>query len=340
VTVDGEPRDDHQSALALFDEAMGFTYAAALRAAAVIGVADHLDRARTAAELAVATGTDAQALYRTLRLLVTRNVLDEDDAGRFSLTTKGAALRTDAPLSARSAILMFTDGMFWNTTHELATTLRDKESTFAGIFGTPLAEYFASDSAKESLFYEGMETVSDAENPLIAQGCEFPSTGTVADIGGRHGALLLAVLRRNPGLQGVLFDAEQYVLDRHRLGAQDIAGRWKIVHGDFFAEVPAADVYLLKRILHNWDDEQSVRILRNCRTAMHPGGRVIVVDAIVPPGNTPHQSKEMDFMMLAAHTGQERTEAELGRVFATAGLRLTRVIPTESVMAIAEGVPA
>ncbi|GAA4318970.1 SAM-dependent methyltransferase [Actinomadura luteofluorescens] len=333
--------DAQQSALFLFEEAMGFTYSAALRAAAEIGVADHLAAGpRTTAELAAATGTGQDALYRILRLLAARDVVHEDEPGRFRLTARGDALRTDAPMSARAGILMFTDRMFWTVSHEAATVARDEATTFEQLFGTTIGGYFAENADTEALFYDGMATVSEAENALVAGSYSFPPAGTVVDVGGGKGGFLRAVLRANPGLHGVLLDQEEHVLGHHLLDGGDITGRWQVADGDFFDSVPAGDVYLIKRILHNWDDEKCVAILRNCRRAMKPDGRVLAVDAIVPAGNEAHQSKPMDFMMLAARTGRERTEAELHPLFEAAGLRLARVLPTASVMSIAEGVPS
>ncbi|WP_018585177.1 methyltransferase [Salinispora arenicola] len=331
--------DRLQSALALYAEAMGYTYAAALRAAATIGVADHLrGRPRTAAELATATGTDPDALRRVLRLLAARDIVRESD-GRFALTDKGAALRSDAPVSARAGILMFTDTMFWTMSHRIARTVRFDRPTFADVFGGTLDDYFEGAADVEALYYEGMETVSAAEHLILARRGVFPTTGTVVDVGGGRGGFLLTVLREHPGLRGVLLDRME-VVGRHRLDEPDVAGRWKAVPGNFLCEVPPADVHVLKRILHNWDDERSLRILANCRRAMPSHGRVLVIDAIVPEGNTPHQSKQMDFMMLAARTGQERTVAELAPLFGAAGLRLDQVVGTASVMSIAVGVPA
>ncbi|MEV6814715.1 methyltransferase [Micromonospora sp. NPDC051296] len=331
--------DRLQSALALYQEAMGYTYAAALRAAAAVNVADHLaDGPRTAAELAAATGTDADALRRVLRLLAARDVVHERD-GRFGLTDKGAALRSDSPVPARAGILMFTDSMFWTMSHRVTAAMGPERPAFAEIFGGSLDDYFDNDAEVEALYYQGMETVSAAEHLILARTGLFPETGTVADVGGGRGGFLLTVLREHPGLQGILLDRAE-VVARHRLDEPEVAGRWKVVAGDFLSEAPHADVHVLKRILHNWDDEHSVRILANCRRVMPAHGRVLMVDAIVPEGNDPHQSKEMDFMMLAARTGQERTADELVPLFEAAGLRLERVVGTSSVMSVAVGVPA
>lgn len=330
---------DTESASLLFEDAMLFTYSAALRAVAALGVADHLaDGPLSPGELGSACGADPDRLGRILRLLAARGVFREDGNGRFRLTRKGEALRTDAPTSARAPVLMLTDDMFWKTSHQLATTVCDGDATFEALFGIPLARHF-DDGERERLFYEGMAAVSDAEDELVATSYEFPSSGTVVDVGGRSGSLLLAVLRRNPALRGILFDRDPVPTGRP-VDNGKVTDRWETVQGDFFDEVPRGDVHVLKRILHNFGDEDCVRILANCRRALAEGGRVLVVDAVIPDGNGAHQSKSMDVMMLAALTGRERTAAQLGRLFGAAGLTLERVLRTPSVMSIAEGTPS
>jgi orsellinic acid C3-O-methyltransferase len=331
---------EHESALFLYQEAMAYTYSAALRAAAEVGLGDALgDRTRTVDELAAATGTTADGLYRVLRLLAARGIVAEVGAGRFRLTELGSALRGDATVPARAGILMFTDTMFWRMTHAVADIIREPRPSFEHLFGRSLAEYFGGDQAVEDLYYEGMATVSEAEHPALVRCYDFPDAGVVADVGGGRGGLLRAVLSAHPHLRGILLD-QPHVVKVHGLDTLEAAGRVQVVAGDFLAGVPAADLYLIKRILHNWDDEQSIRILRNCRDAMAPGGRVVVIDAVIPSGPAAHQSKQMDFMMLSAMTGQERTEEQLRRLFAAAGLRVTRVIDTRTPMAMVEGVRA
>jgi hypothetical protein len=174
-------------------------------------------------------------------------------------------------------------------------------AAFEPIFGMPLFDYFARDAATGALFHTCMAAVSDPENQPIADAYDFPTTGAVVDVGGGHGGLLHTVLRNRPGLTGVLFD-QAHVLAGHRLGgadAREIAGRWDTVPGDFFLSVPAADTYLIKRIVHDWDDEQCVLLLRNCRAAMNSGGRILVIDAVIPAGNEPHQAKTLDLMLMA-----------------------------------------
>lgn len=329
--------NDRESALFLYEEAMAYTYAAALRTAAELGVADAMTNGpRTAGELAGAVGADPGRLRRVLRLLAARGIVAEDDAGRFVLTDRGAALRSDATVPARSGVLMFTDTMFWTMAHRTARAVAEPQPAFAEIFGRSLGDYFEAEPAVAELYYDGMATVSDAEHPLLIEAYDFPAEGLVADVGGGRGPFLRSILQARPGLRGVLVDQPHRVKE-HLLDTPGLAGRAEATAGDFLHEVPPADVYVLKRILHNWDDEHSIRILGNCRRAMRPGGRVLVIDAVIPPGDQPHQSRQMDFMMLAALTGQERTEAELRALFEAAGLRVTRVVATTSPMSILEG---
>lgn len=341
--VSGEHRQQWESAAFLVDQSLGFLFPAALRAAAEARVADHLiGGSRTVEQLADATGTDRRNLRRVLRLLATRGVVEEDDTGHFSLAAAGTALCSDVPHSARSAILMLTDRTMWLPAGEMTRCLTDGHAAFEPIFGMPFFDFFAQDAATAALFHTGMAAMSDPENQPVADAYDFPETGTVADVGGGHGGLLRAVLRNHPTLTGLLFD-QAHVLAGHRLGSEDgdeIAGRWDAVAGDFFVAAPPADIYLLKRILHDWDDEQSARILRNCRAAMNTGGRILVIDAVIPAGNEPHQAKTLDLILMASLVGGERTSEEFARLFAAAGLRQTRIVPTPTVLSVIEAVAA
>ncbi|MCC3774197.1 acetylserotonin O-methyltransferase [Streptomyces sp. UNOB3_S3] len=332
--------NDDASAARIIDEALGFLYPAALRTAAAVGVADHLtDGPRTPSDLAKATGTDPRSLHRVLRLLATRGLFEEDAEGRFHLTETGSALRSDAPVSVRSAVLMITDRTFWLPAGEMTRCLEEGTSAFEGIFGVPFFDYFTGNAETAAIFHDGMASMSDAENQPIADAYSFPPSATVVDVGGGHGGLLQSALRNTPGLQGILYD-RPHVLAGHRLDTPDLAGRWTLAEGDFFTSAPPGDIYLLKRILHDWDDTQSRTILRNCREAMAPGGRVLVIDAVIPQDNAPHQGKTLDLLMMASLVGRERTEREFKDLFAEAGLHLSRIIPTGTVLSIVEAVAA
>jgi len=318
---------------------MGYLFSAALRAVAALNVADHLAQGpRPVADLAEAVGADPLNLSRALRLLATRGIFAEDDAGRFALTPTAELLRTDVPSSFRAAILMLTDRTFWQPAGELEETVRTGTSPFERLFGMPFFDHFARDADTAAIFHVGMASMSDPENPLIARAYDFPPTAVVVDVGGGHGGLLLAVLRDHPGLHGVLFE-QPHVLREHRLGELGADHRWDLATGDFFTEAPPGDLYLIKRILHDWDDEQCVRILRQCRRAVSDHGRVLVIDAVIPPGNDPDPGKLIDILMMTSLTGRERTHTEFDTLFTRAGLRLARVIPTDTRLSIVEGVP-
>lgn len=325
---------------AVLDEAMGYLYSAALRAVAELGVADHLVAGPLpVSELATAVGADASSLYRALRLLAMRGVFAEDDAGRFGLTPTAEPLRTDAPASVRAAVLMITDRTLWLPAGELVETVRTGTSPFERLFGMPFFEHFAQDADTAATFHDGMAAWSDSENPIIARAFEFPPSGVVVDIGGGHGGLLLQILRDHPGLRGILYE-QPHVFAGHRLGQLGADDRWELIEGDFFTEAPAGDIYLIKRILHDWDDERSTRILRNCSETMADDGRILVIDAVIDPGNEPQSGKLLDMALMGSFPGRERTRAEFDTLLTEAGLHLVRVIPTPTHLSIVEAVAA
>ncbi|ANW16813.1 methyltransferase [Streptomyces clavuligerus] len=340
-----ELRAGRRSNARIVQEALGFLYPAALRAAAAVGVADHLTEGpRTAAELAGATGVHERNLYRVLRLLATRGLFTEDHQGRFGLTADGNALRTDSPVSARAAVLMLTDPTMWRPAGEMTRCLTEGTSAFDALFGQGFFEHFAQNEEIAAVFHAGMASLSDAENVPIAGRCSFRDGATVVDVGGGYGGLLSKVLAKGPTLRGILYD-QAHVLAEHTLatpvpGGADPTGRWETAEGDFFASVPTGDVLILKRILHDWDDEQCVAILRNCREALAPGGRVMIIDALVPEGDAPHQSKDLDLMMMASLTGRERTEGDFLRLFGASGLLLDDITTTPTVLSVVEAVSA
>jgi putative intracellular protease/amidase len=335
-SADGRLSAAQTSALYLLDESVSYLYAAALRSVAQLGVADHLAAGpRTAEELAAATGTQADLMYRTLRLLAARRIVGEE-AGRFYLTAQGYALRSDAEVSVRDAILMTAADSHWQSAGALTGVLRDGRPAFETLFGGSYYTHIKGGEAGE-VFNRGMGAFSAAVDRVAVQSYDFPATGTLVDVGGGVGGLLAQVLAERPALNGVLFDAED-VLAKHDLGGVDPA-RWRLAPGDFFTEVPAGgDVYVLKRILHNWSDSECVQILRNCRRAMAPGGRIVVIDPVVRPGFGPDAAKMYDLIMMVLLSGRERTQAEFVDLLAQAGLRVTQVIHTEAPVSVIEAV--
>jgi hypothetical protein len=324
MDADARFSTDNEAAAFILDEIFGYVHSAALRAAAALNLADHLrDGPLTAEELAERTGYSGSAIHRVLRLLATRGVFTEA-AGRFALTRPAAALCTDSPVSVRAAVLMMTEPAMWRSAGEVVSSTKDARPSFDRVFGVPFFEYYARDPEAVAGFHDGMAAFSLVENEPVAADCSIPAGATVVDVGGGQGGLLLEVLRRNPSARGVLFD--QAHVDAGD-GLSAVSGRWVPVAGSFLDVVPAGDVFLVKRVLHDWDDETCVRILRNCRLAMRPGGRVLVIDAVLPDGDVPHQAKALDLLMMTLLPGHERTEAQFREVFRGAGLVLESITP-------------
>ncbi|MFJ6795100.1 methyltransferase [Streptomyces sp. NPDC091268] len=331
--------DDPFMPSALHDLMFGHIHSAALRAVAVHRIPDHLaDGPRTPEELASRTGTDAGALRRVMRLLASRGVFREDDRGAFRLEELGQPLRTGVPGSQHAGVVMITSPMFARSAPRLQDTLETGQPSFDYIYGMPFFEHLLKSPEDRATFDAGMAAFSGAEDELVAQSYAFPPDSRVIDVGGGRGGLLGAVLRGEPSLSGVLFDQSATVAE-HVLDRPELAGRWRTEGGDFFTAVPSdGDVYLLKHILHDWDDEDCLRILGSIRRAARTGARLLVVDAVLPGNSAPHPALELDIVMLMALKGRERTAAEFESLLDRAGFRLRRILPTPGLPAIVEAV--
>jgi SAM-dependent methyltransferase len=315
-----------------------FLYPAALRAVVLLGVADHLaDGPLPLGELAALTGANGPFLHRLLRFLASRGTFREDEDGLIHLTPYADVLRTDAPGSVRAGVLTVTSELWWHCASDLVEAVRHGEPAFDRRFGRPLFTYLAENPDVGAMFNAGMASYSAADVGYVVEGYDFPPAGVVVDVGSGRGGLLAALLRKNPGLHGILLDHES-VLAEHVLG--DLDGRWEPVAGDFFESVPAGDLHVVKSILHDWDDDQAVRILVNCRRALNPGGRILAVDTVIPPGDEPHFGRTLDMIMLMLLPGQERSLPEWEQLFDRAGLRITRVTPTPGHLSMMEAEPA
>jgi hypothetical protein len=306
----------------------------ALHVAAELGVADALsDGPKTADQLAEATGAHPQSLYRLLRLLAAHGVFEGDAAGRFNLTSVGALLRTDA---LRDAARINGDAI-WNAYGALLHSIKTGEAAFQRVHGVGFFDYLSSNREANTSFNHGMAKVSTTENSAIAKAYDFVGFRRVVDVGGGQGGLIAEILKAYPATRGVLFDLPQVVASPHYLKEAGVQDRCEIVAGSFFETMPrGGDAYVLKRVIHDWNDEICQTVLRKCRDAVADGGRIIVVEAVVPAGNEPHPSKASDLLMLVLGGGQERTEKEFRQLFESSGLKLNRIIPTSSIMSIVE----
>lgn len=236
---------------------------------------------------------------------------------------------------------MINEKYTWDAWEELLHGVKTHEIPFVKAHGIMPFEYLERHPEDLAVFGESMTSLSATDNPAIVSAYTFAKMGTLVDIGGGHGSLLAAILRANPNLHGVLFDQPSVIAraqqDQH-VTAAGVSERVTLRSGNFFEEVPSGgDAYIMKYILHDWNDEQCVNILRNCRAAMNEKGRVLVVDNVIPPGNDPSWGKLLDIQMLIIG-GRERTKKEFADMFLEAGLKMARVIPTSCALSIVEGI--
>ena len=316
---------------------------AVVYAAAKLGIADHLAAGpRSAVELADATRTHAPSLHRLMRTLAGLGILTERDAQRFALTRLGEALKSDAPGSARATLIAFCGPAFWHSWEEILYSLQTGKTGFEKAFGMPVFDYLSQHPEEASYFSEAMVGFHGAEPPAVARAYDFSGTKTIVDVGGATGNMLAAILSHHAAPRGVLFDRPHVVRDASALlRARGVDERVTIEPGDFFESVPAGgDVYLLSHIIHDWNEEQCLTILGHCRNVIQPDGRLLIIETVLPTGDTPHQGKVQDMVMLVVPGGQERTEAEYASLLGKAGFRLGRVVPTESVVSVVEALPA
>ncbi len=326
--------------VAMLQMISGFWISRAIYVAAKLGIADHLrDGHRTFDELAAATGTHAPSLYRVLRALASVGVFTEDEKRRFALTPLAETLRTDVPDSLRAFATVELGEEHYPAWGELLHSVKTGEIAFDRAFGMPVWNFFEQNPENAKTFNDAMTGFTLAVNDTVLSSYDFSSIGKIVDVGGGHGSLIASILKANPKMTGVLFDAPPVIEGaRHRIRDEGIAERCEAVAGDFFESVPSGgDAYIVKWIIHDWDDERSVSILRNCHRAMAENGRLLLVEAVVPHGSEPHFSKYMDLNMLVMTGGRERTEDEYRALLKASGFRLTRIIPTESPMSIIEG---
>ena len=312
-------------------------------AAAKLGLADHLSEApQSAAELAGVTRTHAPSLHRLMRTLASVGILTEDDAQRFALTPLGAALKTGAPGSARSSVLTIASPWFVGAFEQIMHSLETGDTGFQKNMGMPIFDYLGQHPEDASMFSETMVGFHGAEPAAVAAAYDFSSFEKVVDVGGATGNMLAAILGRHAGPRGVLFDMPHVVSDAPALlEERGVDQRVTIESGDFFKMVPAGgDAYLLSHVIHDWSEEQCLTILGHCRKSMKPNGRLLIVEMVLPAGDTPHPGKMLDMVMLVLPGGQERTESEYSSLFGKAGFRLVRVVPTESAVSVVEAVLA
>ncbi|MFN2531963.1 MAG: methyltransferase [Pyrinomonadaceae bacterium] len=340
TTIQAKPEVPPQAAM--LNIINGFWISRAVYIIAKLGIPDILrDGARTAEELAQATNTHAQSLFRVLRALASVGVVAVEDDNRFRLTPLSETLVTDAQGSLRWFVISELGEEHYSAWEDVIHSVRTGEIAFDHHFGMPVWEFFSRNPENAALFNNSMSSMTAAVNAAIASVYDFSLFKNIVDVGGGHGGLITAVLSVNPNLQGVLFDAPQVIEgSSERIAAAGLSERCETVGGDFFESVPAGgDCYILKWIIHDWNDEQSITILKNCRNQMTPDGRLILVEAVVPESNEPHFAKFIDLNMLVMTGGKERTAREYEQLLATAGFKVNKILPSDLPTSVIEAQP-
>jgi hypothetical protein len=327
-------------AVQLFQMTTGFAISQAIFVAARLDVAEQLAAGPLPVEeLARKTGADADALYRVLRALASVGVFTEVTARRFGNTPMSEFLRPGVPGSQRAGALMI-GSLCYPSFGELSWSVQTGRPGFDRVFGAPIFDWLARRPDEGRGFDEAMTSIHGAETPATIEAYGFTGLQTIVDVGGGNGSALVAILRSAPQARGIVFDLPG-VVERTTplIAAAGLASRCTAQAGSFFESVPGgADAYVLRHILHDWDDQKSIQILRRCREAAAAGGKVLVVESVIPGGDEPHPGKWLDVIMLAVPGGRERTAAEYEALLEAAGLKLQRIVPTRSPVSVVEAV--
>lgn len=311
-----------------------------IHVAAELGLADQLSGGeRDVQDLAQTCGADADSLFRLLRGLASLGIFQETTPRRFALTPLAELLRDDHPQSLRQFARMLGEEHYISWA-DLLRSVRSGENAFQHRYGCSVFAWYQQNPQRGAIFDGAMTDFSRQETEALLAAFDFSGIQRLVDVGGGRGALLQRLLRATPGLQGTLFDQPEVVAPVPT--PTDLAGRFSIEGGDFFQSVPAgADAYLLKHIIHDWGDEACRTILGQIRQAMAPGGRVLIVEQVIPPGNGPFPGKLLDLNMLVmSEGGRERTPEDYGQLLESAGLRLNRIVPTAAPVSVVEAVAA
>jgi len=307
-----------------------------------LGIPDAIaDGAKTADEVAKAAGANPGATKRLLRGLASVGVFSRDEAGRYRLTAVGQFLRSGAPGSLREMFIAESDTVHWRSWERLDDAVKSGDPRPQAVFGMPAFGYYERYPDEGARFGEAMESVSRFAANAVLGAYDFSGARTIMDVGGGNGSMTIAILERTPNVRGLVVDLP-YIEGpaRENIRSAGLDGRARFEPVSFFERVPeGADVHMLKFVLHDWNDEESLRILRNCRAAIAKDGRLVVIENVVPDSVEPAMVHLMDLNMLVMTGGLERTAKEYGELFAKAGFRLERVIPTASPFSVIEARP-
>lgn len=335
-------KDAQQSASRVIDEMSRLYYLSrAIHIVAELGLADQLDdKPVTSRVLAQKTETDSAALSRLLIFLSAYGIFHQEPDGTFSHTELSSVFRRDHPNSVR-AILRRIGAFWWSAIGDLEYSIRTGESAFNHVHGMPFFQFLKENPDIQKRFDEGMAQVSDADDAAVAAAYNFNRFDRIVDVGGGRGGLLTQILKRAPKAKGILFEQPQVIDQATRLAESDLSDRTELVGGDFFdSVVEGGDCYVIKGVLHDFDDDQCVTILSNCRKAMNAHGRIVIANRDLPsPDDGPHPNLTMDIQMMALLSGRERSEADWSELFRRSGLQLVGSIQSDVGFTVVDGMP-
>lgn len=318
----------------------GFATAKAVHVAAKLNIADLIKAhgPMTCAELAKECDADKDALYRVLRALASVGIFAEDQNGKFALTPIAECLEDDHP-DTMKAMAIVTGNVFYQAYGEFLYSVKTGKPGFAKAVGMSPFEYLGKNPEEGKLFDRMMTEFHGKETEPMVNNYDFSVFKTVVDVGGGNGSVIAAVLNKYPTVSGRLFDLPEVInRSRENIESWGLSKRCQVDEGSFFEAVSkGGDAYILRHIIHDWSDEDSLTILSNCRKAMNPGGKILVAEAVIPKGNDPHPYKWLDLTMLLIG-GKERTKEQFENLFSKAGLKLTRIIPVDGEISLVEGV--
>ncbi len=319
----------------------GYRISAALSVAAELGIPDELAHGPLSlTELTARVGADADTLGRLMRALVALGICTALTDGTYASAPLGEGLRSDVPGSLRPLARTLQDPAIWAAWGHLAHSVRTGENAFEALNGVDVWTHRASRPEENAIFNANMAALTSQIADAVAAAHDFSGLSTVVDVGGGHGALLQAVLARHEHLHGTVFDLPQGLPSGAPPSASEsVRGRWSTASGSFFEAVPAADAYLIKKVLHDWPDERCVEILRTCARSLNPGGVILVVEIVLDRPGRELGAALSDLNMLVLPGGLERTEAQFAALFEASGLELGQVIDTGTEVAIIEGRP-
>jgi len=333
--------DGNSQPPALFQMATGYWLSQAIYVAAKLGVADLLkDGPKSCNSLAATVGVDQQALSRLMRALSSVGVFAHSQGDHFALAPAGQSLQSNVPGSLRQAVITIGE-IHYQAWGSLLHSVQTGSPAFNHVFGPGLFDYLHSNTESAATFNQGMADLSSMLAYAVLMAYDFSAISSIVDVGGGQGGFLKKILEFHPEMDGTVFDLPSTIgTTQEYLNGATCGGRCSSLGGDFFKDVPAgADAYILCGVIHDWDDDHGVQILKNCRRAMAANGRVLLVETVVPDTDANCFSKILDLNMLVMTGGRERTKAEFCALFDAAGYKLTKIIPTIAPQSVIEAIP-